>query len=91
MSITMKVAGRKMLRFSSNYRFDPSSWESVANEEMWQARWLMYTFGLQSIFNVVEVACGTFHLESSGGMVIIKIVFMSNHFVWGIVLIVTKA
>lgn len=51
----------------------------------------MYTFGLQSIFNVVEVACGTFHLESRGGMVIIKIVLMSNHFVWGIVLIVTKA
>ena len=38
MSIAINVADRKMLPFSCNYRFDPSSWESVANEEMWQAR-----------------------------------------------------
>ncbi|KAH0509067.1 Transmembrane protein 260 [Microtus ochrogaster] len=36
----------------SNYRFDPSSWESVANEEMWQARMKTPFF----IFNLAETA-----------------------------------
>ena len=43
MSTAIKVASRNMLPFSCNCRFAPSSWESVANEEMWQARWIMYT------------------------------------------------
>ncbi|XP_037595403.1 transmembrane protein 260 [Cebus imitator] len=41
-----------ILLFFCNYRFDPSSWESVANEEMWQARMKTPFF----IFNLAETA-----------------------------------
>ncbi|KAB1278271.1 Transmembrane protein 260 [Camelus dromedarius] len=44
---------RNMYNWTEEYgRFDPSSWESVANEEMWQARMKTPFF----IFNLAETA-----------------------------------